>query len=118
MYSAPDGKDDVGFPPDLIHGNGPGELVQEASSGDSEARETHALGTHLERQDLDGIQGLKRSEAHRVDSTKNKHEGKGGGAGTLVCARIPSCWDRLLVKRSRHGHGKPDDTAARVGEEK
>lgn len=70
LYSAPDGEDNICAPSDFVHGNWPSELIQHASSSDGEAGEAHSLGTHLEREDLDRVQGLERSEAYGVDGTK------------------------------------------------
>lgn len=64
LYSTPDGEDNIGPPSDLIHGNRPGELIQEASGSDSKTREAHSLCTHFKREDLDRIQCLERSEAY------------------------------------------------------
>lgn len=113
----PDGEDDVCVPSDLGHGYGPGELIQHASSRNSEAGETHALGAHLEGQDLNRVQSLQRGETDRVDGTEDEYECKASGSGGFVCALGTACGNRLLIESSRNGHGKPNNAATDVGEE-
>jgi hypothetical protein len=117
LNSTPDGEDNIRAPSDLLQGNRPCELVQETSSGNGEARETHTLCTHFEREDFNGIQGLERSEAYRVDGTKDKDECERCRSCGLVRTSSPTRGDRFLIQRRSYGHCQPDHTAAGIGEQ-
>jgi len=51
-------EDNVDLPLDLLEGNGPGELVDQARRVDEETLERHTLGTDLIAEDLHGVKGL------------------------------------------------------------
>ena len=80
----PDDEDDVALPLDLLDGDRPGELIDQASGVDEETLERHTLGTDLVAEHLDGVQGLQRCEVERVDCAEEEDEGQHGVASILV----------------------------------
>ena len=121
LDGVPDGEDDIGPPANLLHGDGPGELVEKTSSVDSQVGKGHTLGTHLKGKNLDRVEGLERSDTHGVESTKHEDHGQGslGGGGVAVngiALGIVADF-RVLELIGGNGHSKPDDSAGGEGEE-
>lgn len=56
----------------------PSELVEKTTSGNGQVGEGHTLGTHLERQDLDGVERLKWSDAETVDDGEDVDQSLSG----------------------------------------
>lgn len=77
LGNTPDDEDDVGLPTNVLKRNRPSKLVKQTTSIDCQTRECHTLGTHLERQNLHGVQSLKRSNAEREDSAEHENHGDG-----------------------------------------
>ena len=50
-------------------------MVDEGSGVDEETGESHTLGTHLEGEDLDGVESLERGPTERVDSLEDIDHG-------------------------------------------
>lgn len=109
LEGTPRNEDDVGLPSDLLKGNGPGELVEETSSVDGERGEGHTLGTLLEGEDLDGVEGLERSETNGVEHAEHEDEAdSGAGSGSVASVEVDTGGD---------GNGNPDEGERDVGEE-
>ena len=85
LHSAPNNKDDISLPADRFQGDGPSELVEQTTSVNSQGGKGHALCTHFEGEDLDGIQSLQRRETNRVDCTEDEDTGNGGFGCRGVC---------------------------------
>lgn len=118
----PNSKDNVCLPANLLHGNGPGVLVQHTGGVDSQVREGHALGTHLKGKNLDGVQGLEGSDTNREDGTKDEDHSQGGLGGMVVRVDLGAIIVELSSPRhlkSGRGnrHSEPNDGAAQKGEE-
>lgn len=105
LEETPDGEDDIRFPSNLkiveisiasrsllrileITYLGkrywPCELVKKTSSADSEIGKSHSLGTHLERKDFYGVEGLQRSETDAEDEAEDVDESERCFRGTSV----------------------------------
>lgn len=117
-----DGEDDIGVPANVLHGDGPGKLVEETADVDGEGGKGHTLGTHLERQNLDGEQGLERGDTDGVDGAEDEDHGerglRGGVVGTLARRAVRVDATARLCKLGRgNGHAEPDDAAGREGED-
>lgn len=118
LNRTPNGKDDVGFPADLLHGDGPCELVQETGGCDGETGESHSLGAHFEGENFDGVESLERCETDRVDGTEDEDESEGGGTGCVVCADgcgIRGIGNGFLEESGGDGHSEPDYATTCVG---
>lgn len=111
LDGVPADEDDVGLPADLGEGDGPGELVEKTAGVDGESGESHALGAHLEREDLDGVQCLEGRETNGVDSAKDEDHSDGGAGGIAVGLA------GLVVDTGRGCHADPNNARADHGEE-
>lgn len=109
LESAPDNEDDVGLPANLLEGDGPGKLVKETGGVDSERGEGHTLGTHLVREDFDGVESLERSPANRVEHAEHEDEANGTTGSSDVAS--------VEVDTSGDSDGNPDKGERGVGEE-
>jgi len=111
LHKVPDDEDDVGLPLDLLESDGPRELAHHAAGVDGERGEGHALGTHLEGEDFDGVQGLERGETNGVDGAEDEDHGDGClGRGLVGLAR-------LAEQGGGGGHADPDNAATNHREE-
>ena len=74
LDGAPASKDNIKPPADLLKSNGIRKLVDQHSRLERHVGEGHTLGTHFERKDLDGVQGLERGDTKGEDGVKQKDE--------------------------------------------
>jgi hypothetical protein len=111
LHEIPDDENDVSLPLDVLESHGPRELTEHATGVDGKGGEGHALGTHLEGEDLDGVQGLERGETDGIDGAEDEDHRNGCLCGVLVQVL------RLAEQGSGGGHADPDDEAANHGEE-
>lgn len=81
LDETPDHENEVALPLDVLQSNGEAELVDKRADADEQAGEGHALGTHLEGEDFDGVESLHGRPAERIDSLEDVDEGHSGGAG-------------------------------------
>lgn len=84
MDKTPDHEDNVGLPLDVVKSDGESELVDESTAGNEQVGESHSLGTHLEGEDLDGVESLKWGPSERVDSLENVDHSNSGSTCCLV----------------------------------
>lgn len=111
LDNTPDDEDDVSLPGNLLKGNWPSELVEETSSVDGKGGESHTLGTLLEGQDLDWVQGLEWSETDGVEDTEDEDEADGTtSSGDVGLVRIG-------VGSGTGSDGNPDGGKGQVDEE-
>lgn len=85
LHCAPNNEDDISLPADGFQGDRPSELVEQTTSVNSQGGKGHALRTHFEGEDLDGIQSLQGRETDRVDGTKDEDTGNSGFGCRGVC---------------------------------
>jgi hypothetical protein len=111
LDGVPDNENDVSLPLDLGKGDRPGELVEQATGVDSEGRESHALGAHLERKHFDRVQSLERCETDGIDCAENEDHSDGGASGGAVGLV------GLAVKGCGGGDTDPYDARADHGEQ-
>ena len=107
LNRAPDHEHNIQFPLDVLQRNWVRELVDQHGRGEGEVGERHALGAHLEGEDLDGVQGLEWGDAEGEDGVEEEDEGdegvaRGGGA-------------RLLLHGDGHDGRDPDEADAGEG---
>lgn len=109
------------MPANLLHGHGPGKLVQETSGIGGKAGEGHTLGTHLEGEHLDGVQGLQGGDSDRVNGTKDEDHGQSSlGSCRVVVDGVTVGIDAGLRSRKArrgNGHAHPDDDTGGKREE-
>lgn len=84
LDGTPDDEDDVRLPFDLLNGDWPGELVDQAGGIDEETLESHTLRSDFERDTLDWVESLERSNVERVNGAKDKDEGQDGVGGGII----------------------------------
>lgn len=82
-------------------------MVDESTEVDEETRECHTLGTHLEGEDLDGVEGLERSPSERVDSLEDVDHGNNGKGSRVV-------GDILLLHSAGNNDTNPADRTSNV----
>jgi hypothetical protein len=117
LDESPGHEDDVRLPLDLLDGNGPGELVEQAGGVDEEGLEGHALGADLERDAFDRVEGLQGGDVERVHGAEDEDKSQHGIAGVLVgedgVAVVDAAGrERLRERAGRGGHAHPHDRDA------
>lgn len=120
LANTPDAENNVSLPRDVLQSNGNTELHDKHSSVGEERAEGHTLGSDLVAEDLNGVEGLERSPANRVEDLEEVNPGQNSlanrGSDSVGLGLVVEIGD--VGDRGRDSDTDPAKSANKVDNEK